>query len=813
MTCPRIPTVHPHRRRARHLLPFLLAIAISPLACTSDQPTEASPTSVGPSATAARLHPYLMRSARTAATRSAQTKASLRLGSVAFSSTGPKVLILSDIDGVGTDALGNSLAAAGFQVTVRPAPEFTWDGTDPAPAGFAAIIHLNGGTFYEGLPPAAQTALTNFVGQGGGGFIAGQWNGYEAVADQQTGMPELVLAGYGGPAAENCGPCDMTYTTVPGQESHPVLAGIPSSFTFNADGHVSGPQVVFGADPSTVLMRVPSDSAAVLVRQYGAGKVVNFSFAPNYAGESTLLDPNVQQLYINAVRWTTGSAAPSLDNDGDGVPDAVDNCVNVPNPDQADQDGDGVGDACEVLQTQTIAFAALADQLLGTPPFSVSATASSGLPVSFTAAGECTVSGSTVTLTGVGMCTVTAHQAGSTSYYPAADVGHSFNIARPGQTITFAPIAMRTFGDPAFGVSASASSGLPVSLSAAGQCTIQGTTVTLVAAGSCTITARQGGNSEYTAAPDVARTFGIDKAPATLTVGTEFTYDGTVKHASVTVTPAGLSGVTVTYTLAGSVVTEPLDAGVYQVVASLDNPNYQAQAVPGTLTIRPALPVVQWASPAAITAGTLLSSTQLNAAASGVGGTSLMGRFVYLPAAGTVLPAGTNRPLSVEFIPSSGNYTHAIKTVTITVTGGLTFKGFFLPVRNLPVVNRVTAGRGVPVKFLVEGGPGLPYMRSLPESCRAAVPEMTVNETVAAEASSLRVHGTSYTYLWKTSASWAGTCRRLVVTVGGTTHEAIFHFVSKPRRQAKHESGHDDDDDDRGHGDQGHRDGDRGHRD
>ena len=35
------------------------------------------------------------------------------------------------------------------------------------------------------------------------------------------------------------------------------------------------------------------------------------------------------------------------DADGDGVPDASDNCPNTPNPDQADSDGDGVGDACD----------------------------------------------------------------------------------------------------------------------------------------------------------------------------------------------------------------------------------------------------------------------------------------------------------------------------------------------------------------------------------------------------------------------------------------------------------------------------------
>lgn len=84
-------------------------------------------------------------------------------------------------------------------------------------------------------------------------------------------------------------------------------------------------------------------------------------------------------------------------------------------------------------QDQTISFAPLPDKVLGEPPFAVTATASSGLPVSFAASGSCSVSGNTVSLSGTGVCTITAMQDGNDSFNPAPSVLQSFNVLSPAQ--------------------------------------------------------------------------------------------------------------------------------------------------------------------------------------------------------------------------------------------------------------------------------------------------------------------------------------------------------------------------------------------
>src|SRR5207244_3767184 len=125
---------------------------------------------------------------------------------------------------------------------------------------------------------------------------------------------------------------------------------------------------------------------------------------------------------------------------------------------------------------QTITFGALAARTYGGANFTVGATASTGLAVTFSASGACTVSETTVTITGAGSCTITASQAGDTNYNAAPNVPQTFTIAKADQTITFGALAARTYGDASFTVAATASTGLAVTFSATGACTVSGST-------------------------------------------------------------------------------------------------------------------------------------------------------------------------------------------------------------------------------------------------------------------------------------------------------------------------------------------------
>ena len=140
------------------------------------------------------------------------------------------------------------------------------------------------------------------------------------------------------------------------------------------------------------------------------------------------------------------------------------------------------------VSSQIITFNPIPPQVVGTS-LTVSATATSGLPVIFSvvANGNCSVSNNVVTFLNTGNCGVLANQPGNLSsggtYGPAAQVGQIVvvNSSPSGQTITFATIGSQTVGATAV-LTATATSALPVTFSAApaSVCTVSGSTASFL---------------------------------------------------------------------------------------------------------------------------------------------------------------------------------------------------------------------------------------------------------------------------------------------------------------------------------------------
>ncbi|MCS7003657.1 MAG: hypothetical protein NZ518_12480, partial [Dehalococcoidia bacterium] len=129
----------------------------------------------------------------------------------------------------------------------------------------------------------------------------------------------------------------------------------------------------------------------------------------------------------------------------------------------------------------------------------VTATASSGLPVTLTSqtASVCTVSGFTVTLLSPGLCALVANQGGNTVFAPASPVTQSFAVSLLTQTIPPPQLPTTpTLGQP-ITLPPTSSRGLPVVYTSLtpSVCTVSGNVVTPVSAGTCRIQATQPGDS------------------------------------------------------------------------------------------------------------------------------------------------------------------------------------------------------------------------------------------------------------------------------------------------------------------------------
>jgi len=297
--------------------------------------------------------------------------------------------------------------------------------------------------------------------------------------------------------------------------------------------------------------------------------------------------------------------------------------------------------------TPTIAWATPAAITYGTAlsGAQLNATASVAGTFSYSPAGG-------VLTAGPNLLSVTFTPTDGTDYTPASStVTLQVNQATP--TITWATPAAITYGTALSGtqLNATASVAGTFSYSPAGGMLTAGSNLLSV-----TFTPTDG--TDYTTASSTV-TLQVNQAtpmiawvtPAAITYGTALS--GTQLNATASV--AG----TFSYSPAGGVLTAGSNL-LSVTFTPTDGTDYTTASSTVTLQVNQATPTIAWATPAAITYGTALSGTQLNATA------SVAGTFSYSPAGG-VLTAGSHL-LSVTFTPTDGtDYTTASSTVTLQV--------------------------------------------------------------------------------------------------------------------------------------------------
>jgi uncharacterized repeat protein (TIGR03803 family) len=177
-----------------------------------------------------------------------------------------------------------------------------------------------------------------------------------------------------------------------------------------------------------------------------------------------------------------------------------------------------------IKKSQSISFEGIAEKTFGAAAFSVAATATSNLPVSFSSSNTsvATVSGNTITIIGAGTTNITANQTGDLEFDAAPGVPKSLVVSKAPQTITFPNIEDKALGAASFSLAATTTSNLAVSFSSASdKISISTASVTLLKAGRATIKADQAGNTNYNAATSVERSFCINPAKPTISMTTD----------------------------------------------------------------------------------------------------------------------------------------------------------------------------------------------------------------------------------------------------------------------------------------------------
>ena len=400
-------------------------------------------------------------------------------------------------------------------------------------------------------PPYTPDVTIGGIGAVGDEPLAGDWNGNATVS--------IGLFRPGAPSGTNTFFLWNSIALTPPYVPDVTVAGFGAVGDHPVAGHFgNNPPVV---DPATFSVPAQSPNGTnvgtpVTFTDPDAGQNHTYSITAGNTNNAFAIGASTGQITVNNSAALDESITPSFSLTvrvtDDGTPVFFGEATITVNLTKASQ-------------TITFTSSAPAAASVGGPTYNVTATATSGLAVTFaidaSASSVCSIAGSTVSFIGVGTCVINANQAGDANYNAAPQVQQSFAVGKSNQTISFtsSPPATPTVGGGTYTVTATATSGLAVTFtidaSASTVCSIAGSVVSFGPnAGTCVINANQAGDATYNAAPQVQQSFGVKKSQTisfTSAPPNPALYQGPTYNVTATAT----SGLTVTFTIDASAST------------------------------------------------------------------------------------------------------------------------------------------------------------------------------------------------------------------------------------------------------------------
>lgn len=212
------------------------------------------------------------------------------------------VLVLGAAKEASTTAFTTALQAAGLATSTVP----SWVDYAGAPAAseFNAVVITVGDLYQLDMPAAGQTSIIDAFNAGTTGVVTSEWGG--AYIPSQNRWQTLKAASLFTRSSGHV-PAALTLTVAPGQEAHPIWAGLPASFTtVNTHGGNVGNTLVNGG---TLLATCPECGNIAVAFKDGAQRAVQHGIAMDYTAENSTSvnaftnDPNVTKLFVNSAKW------------------------------------------------------------------------------------------------------------------------------------------------------------------------------------------------------------------------------------------------------------------------------------------------------------------------------------------------------------------------------------------------------------------------------------------------------------------------------------------------------------------------------